>query len=592
MLNRPFLPSARAALAALLLVSACRTATPPQNTSTEPVHVVLAATTDYHGWIEGHLETVKAAPELRFRSGGADVLGGHLQNLRATNPGRVVLFDSGDIFQGTLVSNIFEGEPVVEAYNELGYTAAAIGNHEFDYGPAGEGSVPRAPSDDRFGALKRNIERAKFAFLSANIFEKATGKRPFWAKPWITVDVAGAKLGVIGVTTTDTPWTTIPVNVEGLEFIDPAEAIARVLPEVQAAGAEAIVVLAHLGGACRSVSDPNDITPCVPTSEIFKMARALPTGAVDVIFSGHTHNQIRHYVNGIAISEAPPLGRAMSVVDLWVDRKNGNRTEIRPHVNICEKVFATTEMCNPRLLEPETPLQLVGRVYEEAAVRPDQKVLDRIRPYVTQVESKKRQPLGIRLAASFVGNYRGESALGNLLADTMRAAVPGADVAIMNSGGIRAELRGPEVTFGELFAVLPFDNYLTVLQLTGRELAETIRLGSTGPHGIMQVSGLKMTLDPTRDEERAPELRNRVVSLTLADGTPIDPERYYTVVMNDFLAAGGDGLGGVMKTIPAERITQTGELMRDVVERVLREKAKAGPLAPEVDGRIKVIPAN
>lgn len=579
--TRHFVTAATAAL-----VLSCSTSVPQ---ASGPVHLVIAATTDHHGWIEGHEETLAAAPGLKFRSGGLAVLGGYLNNLRDANPGRFLVVDAGDIFQGTLPSNLFEGRPVVEAYNILGYRAAAIGNHEFDYGPVGERSTPKEPGDDPFGALKANIARAQFPFLSSNIFEKATGKRPPWAKPWAMVEVAGVKIGVIGAITIDTPTVTAPANVESLKFIDPAEAVMSVLPEVRSAGAQLVIVAAHLGGACVDVSDPNDPSRCEPMSDVFQMARALPAGSVDIIFSGHTHNQIRHFINGIAISEAPALGRGLSVVDVYVDPsgRTRNRVDIRPHVPICEKVFRGTEVCNPRNMTPDTPLELVARTYEGKKIVPDEKVAAQLRPYVTEVEAKKQQPLGFSAAATFTGNYRAESTLGNLVADAMLAAHPEADFAMMNSGGIRSELPAGEVNFGEMFEVLPFDNYIALIRVSGAELRELLRLGTLGRTGIMQVAGLKMEVDGSKDAGLPAEKVDHIVSLTTADGQAIDPHRMYTLVTNDFLAAGGDGLAPLTRTLPRERFTLTSDLIRDVVLEQLRKRAAAGPLVPKLDGRIK-----
>jgi 5'-nucleotidase len=297
-------------------------------------------------------------------------------------------------------------------------------------------------------------------------------------------------------------------------------------------------------------------------------------------------------VNGIAISEAPALGRGLSVIDLWIDRKAGTRrTEIRPHVNICEKVFLGTEICNPRALTPDTPLQLVNRSFGGKIVEPDGRIVEKLSPYVAQVQAKKREPLGITVSGTFSGNYYTESTLGDLIADAMRASVPDADFAIMNSGGLRSELRGPTVTFGDLFEVLPFDNYLAVVRLSGRELREVIRLGASGRQGIMQVSGLKVVLDPTKDEALPAENRDRVISILREDGAPLDPNATYVVVMNDFLAAGGDGLAPVMRLVEKERIQLTSHLLRDVVTARLRDQSKAAPLMPRLDGRITAVVA-
>ena len=220
---------------------------------TPPVHVVVVGTTDVHGWFAGHRD---ASPPY----GGLPLLASYVDALRAANGGRVVVVDSGDVFQGTLESNYFEGKPLVDAYNAIGYSAVAIGNHEFDYGPAGrEKSVPRDPGDDPLGALKERVAQAKFPFLSANITEKVTGKTPAWLKRSAIVSVGGVKLGIIGLTTPDTPVTTMPPNVAALSFNDPVKAAVDEAASLRARGADAVIVIAHMGGRCKDMSDVQDV---------------------------------------------------------------------------------------------------------------------------------------------------------------------------------------------------------------------------------------------------------------------------------------------------------------------------------------------
>src|SRR5881394_3769052 len=142
-------------LIVLLFVLLASCATAPATAPTTPVHVVIVGTTDVHGWFNGHDE-VAADKTTQVHFGGLSTFSAYLDALRAANDGRVIVVDSGDLFQGTLESNLFEGELVVDGYNAVGYTAAAVGNHEFDYGPVGPDSVARKPGDDPLGALKQN----------------------------------------------------------------------------------------------------------------------------------------------------------------------------------------------------------------------------------------------------------------------------------------------------------------------------------------------------------------------------------------------------------------------------------------------------
>ncbi|HUP49299.1 MAG TPA: bifunctional metallophosphatase/5'-nucleotidase, partial [Thermoanaerobaculia bacterium] len=142
------------ALLVVLLLAACATAPPPA-----PLHVVLVGTPDVHGWFTERVEVPPGGGQ-GVHHGGVALLAGYVDALRAAYGNRVLLLDSGDMFQGTLESNLFEGEPVVRAYNALGYAAAAVGNHEFDYGPVGRKVIASEPGDDPLGALKRNAEIA------------------------------------------------------------------------------------------------------------------------------------------------------------------------------------------------------------------------------------------------------------------------------------------------------------------------------------------------------------------------------------------------------------------------------------------------
>src|SRR5829696_4287049 len=185
-------------LVLFLLAAACASVPAP------PVHVVIVGTTDVHGWFNGHVDTPPGGGE-GVVWGGLPVFASYVEALRAQNDGRVVVVDSGDIFQGTLESNLFEGEAVVRGYNIIGYAAAAVGNHEFDFGPVGPASIAREPDDDPLGAIKRNADLAMFPLLSANMVEKATGKTPAWSRRTTIVRAGNTRIGIIGLSTPDTP---------------------------------------------------------------------------------------------------------------------------------------------------------------------------------------------------------------------------------------------------------------------------------------------------------------------------------------------------------------------------------------------------
>lgn len=563
-------------LVLFLLAAACTSVRPPA----APVHVVIVGTTDVHGWFNGHVETPPAGGE-GVLWGGLPALASYVEALREENDGRVLLVDSGDMFQGTLESNIFEGEAVIRGYNVLGYTAAAVGNHEFDFGPVGAEAIPRKPGDDPLGALKRNADLAMFPLLSANMVEKATGKTPAWAKKYTIVRVGGARVGIIGLSTPDTPNVTMAVNVESLAFTDPIPATLEAARELRTAGADAVIVIAHIGGRCTEMDDMHSLASCDRSAEAMHIVEKLPAGTIDAFFAGHTHANMRHFVNGVPTVQGLAMSREFSAVDLWIDTAANRvtKSDIRPHTMICTHVYEGTQQCDPRTAPQGA--KLVPRTYSGATIAPDARVANAIEPYLRRVAAKRDEKVGVTADALFTRAYSAESPLGNLIADALRRSA-GADVALMNSGGIRSELPRGELTYGDIFAVSPFDNYPALVILTGEQLLELLRATTTGARGIMQVSGVRYTFDASKKG------MERFVNATLDNGTAIDPAKLYTVIMPDFIAFGGDGAEAVMKNVPPDRV-QIGYAspIRDVLIEQL--KAQPQPIAPVTEGRITVL---
>ncbi|HXA20494.1 MAG TPA: bifunctional UDP-sugar hydrolase/5'-nucleotidase [Thermoanaerobaculia bacterium] len=548
----------------------------------QPVHVFVVGTTDLHGSYDSHAAS-KNAPAY----GGLPLIAGYLEILRA-NHGRVIVVDSGDLFQGTLESNFFEGEPVVKGYNALGYDAAAVGNHEFDYGPAGPDSVARLPDQDPLGALKKNAREARFPFLSANMTEKATGKTPSWAKRYTIIDANGVKVGIIGLSTPETPAVTNSANVATLVFGDPVAATVSAAKELRAAGADAIIVIAHMGGRCRNIElNPEDSSSCEKDQEAMRFLQALPKGTIDAYFAGHTHSQMRHYINGVPALQPSPNGREIAILDMTIDpsQHKVTKAEMGPLTMVCAQVYEKTETCDPK--KAPAGASLVPRMFEGKAVAEAPKVAAIFKPYLEQVAAKKNQDLGIRTTDRFKRAYYRESPLGDLLTDAMRTYMK-ADVAFLNSGGIRTDLPAGALIYANLFDVSPFDNFPAMVTMTGAQLRRMLEITSIGGgRGILQTSGLRYTFDEGRDADKPAAQRNRLTEVALANGQPLDPAALYRVATIDFLVT-GEGLESLMKQIPAERIKiDYSRPIRELLIDAL--KAMPQPLAPKVDGRITVL---
>ena len=435
----------------------------------------IIATNDFHGALEPR-------PDANgVRRGGAAYVAAAIDRARAECTPRceTLLLDAGDLFQGTPASNLSFGRPVVDYYNRMGYAAAALGNHEFDW------SVD---------TLRARMRQAKFGILGANV-RYTDGRDVKWIPNDTIVTRGRTKIGVIGLSTVSTPTTTRAANVVGLRFDDPAPIVDSIGPALRKKGANFVIVIAHAGASCGR----DGATQC--GGEIIDLARKLTT-KVDAIVSGHTHTLVNTEVKGIPIVQARSSGRAIDVLDIALDST----------INIPARHQV-------RELAVDT-LQAVAAI--DSIV---QRAVARVAPLVNR---------HVATIPTTLARQGSQYPLGNLIADAQRWAGKG-DVAIMNNGGIRTELRAGEANYGSLFEIQPFGNILYSLTMTAGQLRGLLE-AMLGKSSIDDhVSGLTVKYDPAKPKG------SRLVSVTMNDGTPLSDAKTYNVIMNDFLATGGEG---------------------------------------------------
>lgn len=542
----------------------------PFEAAARVIRLSLVATTDLHGYVFP-----------RDGVGGLAVFGGYLANLRAaraSDGGGVVLVDAGDTWLGGIESDMSEGAVVVDAYRALGYAAAAVGNHDLEFGPVDAWWAAPGEAPDPRGALKARARQATFPFLAANLTERATGAPVAWpnVQPAALVEVAGVRVGLVGVMTREALSLTLAPNVAGLEVTPLVPAIVREATALRARGAQVVVVVAHAGGSCGSFTAPDDLASCDDTAEIVYVARALPAGLVDAIAAGHTHDAMAHRVNGIPIVQAYSWGRAFGRIDLDVDVSPAAGAVVSATVHaptmICARVDGATGAC----ATAATPASSVAR-YEGREVVADARVAGAMAPAIARVEAVRARSLGADLgdAVARVG-AAGESPLGHLFAEAIRAAVPGATVGLSygaGPGGLRADLPAGPVTVGALYDVFPFDNAVEALWLTGIELTRLVddhlarprwgtrSLGLAGLHASVSCDGPRPA-----------------VSLSDEAGRPFPPDARVLVALPDFLAgrARRAGVGVAAPVAPPL-------LVREAADRWMR---RARPVVPSsITGR-------
>jgi 2',3'-cyclic-nucleotide 2'-phosphodiesterase (5'-nucleotidase family) len=516
--------------------------------------------------------TILGTNDLHGAIARLPLLAGYVNNVRAARQaegGGVVLVDAGDMFQGTLESNLREGADVVRAYNAIGYTAAAVGNHEFDFGPAGAAATPEAADDDPRGALKARAAEAKFPLLAVNVVDRPSGARIKWPNmPASTlVEVAGISVGIIGASTESTPFTTMAQNFAGLAIAPPARAIADEARALRARGARVIVVTAHIGSRCKNLENPADTSSCDTKEELFELISGLPSGLVDVIVAGHTHAAIAHRVSDIAVIESYSSGRAFGRVDLRI-APDGHVTAVKiakPHLLCTNEGAAERDGGNPIAIAACVP-----GTYEGAPVVADPAVQQIADEALARAAQRRAEPLNVTLAGAITKSYGTESAEGNWFTDLMLAANPGTEVAVTNGGGLRADLPAGPLTYGGLFEAMPFDNRFALLELTGAHIQKLISSNLSRGGAILSWGGLAAKA----------RCANGVLAVAITvGGKPLVESRKYKVVTSDFLASGGDGLIGRLK-IENLAITISPRLIRDAMAEVIRTKLAGKTIDP------------
>lgn len=476
-----------------------------------------------------------------------------------------IFVSAGDLVGASpLVSALFHDEPTIEAMNLMGLHINAVGNHEFDEGPAELVRLQTGGSHPVDGDLDGDpFEGANFEFLAANVVVDETGQTVF---PAYTVrDYDGVKVAFIGMTLEGTPTIVTPSGVAGLTFNDEAETVNALIPQLKEQGIEAIVVLLHEGGS--SPGGQNDCEGGL-TGPIAEIVPQLDS-AVDLVIAGHTNDEFVCEIDGKWVTMADTAGRLFTDIDTALDPETGDMT-----------IMAINNV--PNLQEGVTPdpaLTALIDKYEEKSAPLANAIIGSVTTDILREQ-----------------NAAGESALGDIIADAQLAATRspetgGAVIAFMNRGGIRNDVffasSGPEAdgefTFGEAFGVQPFGNSLVTMSLTGEQidalLEQQFDNPEPGENRIFQVSeGFTYTWS-----ESAPTGSKVDPSTIMLNGVVLDPAATYRVTVNSFMADGGDNYS--ILTEGTDRLG--GDVDLDALKAYF---AANSPVAPGLQDRITQVP--
>jgi 5'-nucleotidase len=585
----------------------------PQEGAT--VEIKLLATNDFHGRLE------PPSGDL----GGAAYLSTRMQAIKDANP-YVLQVDAGDLVGATpVLSNLFYDEPTVEAMNIMGLDVQTVGNHEFDRGQneilrRRDGGCYQGDCDYRGGMP---FEGQDFETLSSNVIIASTGqaltlertiKRFDWGPTskdqcrgngWRDfaemqfrnqgqcvsfvasngraggqgsnqTPLGGVNVGFVGVTTVNTPNVVSPVGIQGLVFQTEAEAVNREVANLEADGADVIVVLMHEGGR-QDVANP-DPNACVNFTGA--AANIIPqfTDGIDVVVTGHTHQSyICDFADGPLVTQAFEYGKRFSEITLEVDVRTGD--------------VVSRDGFNHDVTRDVTP---------------DPEIQALIAHYQALAGPALREVVGTSLVPIPRTGRAAESIQGNLAADALIDQY-GTDFAFQNSGGLRADLTRPptavdppqldenglyNIARENVLAVWPFGNIVALAEVDGPTLKAILDNGvyEVGGGRFMQVAGLRV--DYYVDGTTPAGFPRGVIANVqywnhpdFPNGTPVDlsPSASYTIALNDFMAAGGDNY-----PVLGDRVYSLQDPLEVAVERYLEANS---PVNPQIEGRIVQIPA-
>ena len=515
-------------LAALVVAASCVSAAPtfPSAAPVAPAsslaadRIQILHTNDIHG----HLDVTDSVQggTGSFSQGGLVAMAQQIEKLRARAPERTLLVDAGDAWQGTYISNENKGQAITQIMSLLKYDAQTIGNHDLDWGQ---------------DVLKQRAQDASFPFLCANCAEQS-GAIPSYLKAYAVKDLGVVRIAMIGLILPSAASIIKDTSVAGLHFLPLAETVRKYLPEMKQK-ADLVIAITHVG-----------LEPLIPDGD-----RALATAVpeLDVIVGGHSHTALRAAttVGNTIIVQTGAYTANLGDLELVIDPATKRIVSAPTRSN---ELLPVSGLAGPKS-------DVVRKVQ---AIVDDRKAEGK--KYTERIVGKVLHPLD---------NPRAECGLGNMVADGLleygRLQGWKSDVAFYNMAGVRAPLPAGDITYGQLYQVLPFTNVVLNLDMSGKQLRAVFEAAS-GSAGRLHVGGASFTY---HFENSAGE---RLLSATIG-GKPLDDAKLYHVATIDYLFGGGDG--------HTEFKDATNVIYGDIeVDAVAAYMTAHSPLDPKVEGRI------
>lgn len=502
---------------------------------------------DFHSRVESinkYDSTCSAADEAKNACfGGAARLKTAIDQARAGLAGKNVLtLDGGDSFQGSLFYTTYKGAVEAEMMNAMKFDAMTVGNHEFDN------------SED---ALLTFLQKVQFPVVTANVEASAKSKIAGKIKPYLILTVGGQKIGIVGAVTNDTPEISSPGP--NITITNDVDAITKAVQEVKSQGVDKIIALTHVG-----YQRDLDAIAKIPD--------------VDVVVGGHSHTLLSNTDK----SAAGPY-------PTWADNPGGYKVPVVQAASYSKYLGDITVIFDDKGVVKSAK---GDPILVDSSFKPDPVLAARIKELGAPIEAVKKKIIGSSTTA-IDGSHdtcrSRECQMGDLVADAMldSTKAQGVQIAIANGGGLRASIDGGDISMGAVLTVLPFQNTIATFKLKGEDVKAALENGlsqvADGAGRFPQVAGLKYSFDASKP------VGQRITSVDVAENgsfTPLDPNKTYSIVSNNYMRSGGDGYK-IFKDKGIDAYDY-GPNLEDVVAAFI---GKHSPYKPYTDGRVTVVAA-
>lgn len=502
-------------------------------------YIPIIHTNDIHG--SYYPKKILLPSGKSYTIGGLEYLGKYISIMSQYWKNRLLYFDSGDQFQGGIEGFISKGKIIIDVFNKLNLTNAVIGNHEYDYG---------------FDFLYNYMKSSNFDWIIDNIRNKTSNKKITFPNQKITslINIEGYKIGIIGLSTVEITFTTA-VDISEIEYEEYYNIINNESEKLKKQGANAIIVIGHIGLKCRNeafenkldykLRDRNTLQDyCFPTEEAYSLLNKLKPGTIDLFLAGHKHDIVHHWINGIPIMSNDKNGKYAQIVYLPFDRKTkklvNDKILMEGPLPICEKIFKNKKICDLSVVnktDEKTFGKLLNYNFHGIKIEKEKSISEIGEKYLELYNLYDNDYL-TKTYNHFESTKDFENNLGNFYADFLRQ-ISGSDISLINPGNFRTPIYRGNITNATIHSFDPFGNRIVKFYAFGWEIKKMLKILQRGSKGYYSSSGLKMTV------QKFPQ--HKLLSLKAYNGITeeeVEDNKYYSISSIEFCFPINGKIGG------------------------------------------------